>query len=576
MVKYFQEKFALSLQGAKNLKTAVIWRSILNISFVLPTSIAFVFLDEHIKILLDKTNQTYGMFFYIFVGVLFFVIMYAISYIDYQKLYAEIYNESANRRIKLAETLRKLPLSFFAKKDSVDLGSTIMEDTTQIEQIFSHSIPQIYASIVSMSVMAIMLFIYNPLMSLALFWVVPVGFLVSYLSRKTMSKTHQKIYKIKRNLSTTIQDGIEMIQEIRSYGLEDNYLSKLSNDLSTYERTLINSELFVGVLLAISHSILKLGLPSVIFAGAYFVSKGEVSVFTYLVFLILVGRVYDPFSETMNNFAVLLYLKPRIDRMKEMDNMRLQEGTSKFEPKNYDINFENVNFSYNQNLQTIKNVNFTAKQGEITALIGASGSGKSTIAKLTTRFWDIDSGKISIGGLDISKIDPETLLKSFSIVFQDVTLFNTSILENIRLGRKNAGDEEVKQVAKLAQCDEFVKKLPQKYDTLIGENGEKLSGGQRQRISIARALLKNAPIILLDEATASLDAGNETKIQKAIGELVKNKTVIIIAHRMRTIMNADKIIAIENGEVKETGSPNELLKQNGIFASMVSLQAAKS
>ncbi len=572
MIEFFQKRFALSLEGAKDLKTAIFVRAFLNITFLFPVIVTFIFLDDWVKVLLESSEPKYGLVFYIILSFVFFLVMLIVSYIDYEKTYTKIYNESANTRIKLAETLRKLPLSFFAKKEATDLSSTIMEDTTMIETLFSHSVPQIFGAIISMSVMVVSLFFYDVIMSISMFWVVPVGFFLFYLSKKIMARDHERIYKIKRDISTDIQDGLEMMGEIKAYGLENDYLKKLDEKLDFYEKNLIKGELIGGGLINASHFILKLGLPSVVLTGAYLFLNGDISIFKYMVFLIIVSRVYDPFIEALNHFAALLVLDVRLQRAKDMQNLPLQDGDKSFEPENFDIEFKNVDFSYKKELQTLKNISFTAKQGEITALIGESGGGKTTVAKLCARFWDIQEGTIFIGKKDISKIDPESLLKHFSIVFQDVTLFNTSVLENIRLGRKNATDEEVKEVAKLAQCEEFIEKLPNGYETQIGENGEKLSGGERQRISIARALLKNAPIILLDEATASLDARNETKIQKAISELVKDKTVIIIAHRMRTIINADKIISIKNGQIVESGTPQELIKKDGVFANMMKMQ----
>lgn len=387
-----------------------------------------------------------------------------------------------------------------------------------------------------------------------------------------MSRDHATVYKQKRVITDQIQDGMDMVQEIKSYNKETDYLQELNADLDSYEKQLTKGELVGGSLINLSHFMLKLGFPSVIFAGAFLLASGTINLFTYLVFLIIVGRIYDPFIETMNNFAMLLFLKVRINRMKEMDNMPRQNGRKKFTPQNYDIEFSNVDFSYEEGQQTLQNVSFTAKQGEVTALVGPSGGGKSTSAKLSARFWDIAGGKITLGGEDISQIEPETLLKNYAIVFQDVALFNDTVMENIRLGRKDATDDEVKRVAQLAQCDEFIKGLPDGYNTLIGENGERLSGGERQRISIARALLKDAPIVLLDEATASLDVENETKIQAGISELIKNKTVLIIAHRMRTVANAHKIVVLKDGKVAETGSPSELIKQNGEFTKMVKRQ----
>ncbi len=572
MIQYFKNKFALSEEGAKDLRTAIIAHTFLNLSFILPIMAAFAFLDDYIRHWQTGSPLERGMWFYIIFAVVAFVVMYLIAYIDYSKLYTKIYKESANRRIKLAETLRELPMAFFGKKDMSDLSATIMEDATQIEQVFSHAVPQIFASIISMSLMIVAMFFYNWQMSLAMFWVVPVGFLVFFLSKKLMNRGHVTIYNQKRVVTDRIQDGMDMVQEIKSYNNEQIYLNELNAELDKYENQLIKSELVGGSLINLSHFMLKLGFPSVIFAGAFMLSQGSITLFTYLVFLIIVGAIYNPFIDAMNSMAMLLYLDVRIKRMKEMDDMPRQTGRTDFAPKHFDIEFKNVDFSYEEGQQTLQNVSFTAKQGEVTALVGPSGGGKSTSAKLSARFWDIDKGQITLGGEDISEIEPETLLKNYAIVFQDVALFNTSVMENIRLGRKDATDEEVKQVAKLAQCEEFINKLPQAYDTLIGENGENISGGERQRISIARALLKDAPIILLDEATASLDVENETKIQAGISELIKNKTVLIIAHRMRTVANAHKVVVLKDGKVAEVGNPAELLKQNGEFARMVERQ----
>lgn len=417
-----------------------------------------------------------------------------------------------------------------------------------------------------------MLFFYNWKLSLAVFWVVPVALLVFYLSRKLQNDVHAKLYSIKRDISDQIQEGLDSAHEIKSYNREAAFSNTLNAKLDDYEQLLIKGELLIGAFLNLSHVFLKLGLPSVILFGAYLLAAGSVNIFTYLVFLVIAARIYNPIMEAMNNFALLIFLNVRIKRMKEMDEMPRQDGKSDFYPQNYDIQFKNVDFSYQDGVQTLKNVSFTAKQGEVTALVGPSGGGKSTVAKLSARFWDIDKGVITLGGEDISRVDPETLLNYYSIVFQDVTLFNASVMENIRLGKKDATDEEVIKAARLARCDEFVTKLPQGYGTLIGENGARLSGGERQRISIARAILKDAPIILLDEATASLDTENESKIQRALSELVKNKTVLIIAHRMRTVAGADKIVVIKDGAVVERGTPAELKEKGGIFAAMVKAQ----
>ena len=577
MIKYYQNKYAMSEEGAKDLLRSIIWTTFMYISFMLPVVLSFIFLNEYMSLLLNPANnQQSSTLYYVIMSVAFFLAMFVIAYFQYNSTYTKIYEESARRRISLAETLRKLPLAFFGKKDTADLSSTIMEDATQIEMLFSHSVPQIYGGVLTVLTMGVLMFIYNWQLSLAVFWVVPVAVLVFYLSRKFQSNMHTKFYNIKRDISDKIQEGLDSAHEIKSYNREDDFSNTLNSKLDDYEKSLIKGELLIGAFINLSYVFLKLGLPSVILVGAYLLSIGSVNIFTYLVFLVVTARIYNPIMDAMNNLALLIYLNVRIKRMKEMDEMPRQNGKAEFYPENYDIEFKNVDFSYQNGVQTLKNVSFTAKQGQVTALVGPSGGGKSTVAKLSARFWDIDKGVITLGGEDISLIDPETILNYYSIVFQDVTLFNSSVMDNIRLGKKDASDEQVIKAAQLAQCEDFVKKLPQGYDTLIGENGERLSGGERQRISIARAILKDAPIILLDEATASLDTENESKIQNALSELIKNKTVLIIAHRMRTVSGADKIVVIKDGTIAETGTPLELKEKQGIFSSMLKTQYQRS
>ena len=570
MIRYFQNKYAMSEEGARDFGKSIFWTVLLFLSFMLPPVLGFRFLDEYLV-----SGAPSGQFrpYLILTGVSF-VIMFVFAYIQYDSTYTRIYGESARQRLNLAETLRKLPLAFFGKKDISDLSATIMEDATSVEQIFSHTIPQLYASIINVFLFSVMLFFYNWKMSIALLWVVPVAAFVFFLSRKFQGRTQKKLYDQNRDISENIQEELDLIHEIKSYNREETFTERLNGSLNRYESTLINLELLIGATINLSYMILKLGLPTVILAGAYMLYAGtaDFTVFTYLVFLVVASRIYAPLMQCFDNFAALIMLNVRINRMKEMDAMPRQTGKTDFNPRNYDIEFDNVDFSYLGNIQTLNNVCFTAKQGEITALVGPSGGGKSTVAKLAARFWDVNGGKVTLGGEDISRIDPETLLRSFSIVFQDVTLFNSSVMENIRLGKKDASDDEVREAARLAQCDEFASRLHKGYDTLIGENGEMLSGGERQRISIARAILKDAPIILLDEATASLDAENESKIQAALSELTRDKTVLIIAHRMRTVSGADKIVVLKDGSVAESGSPGELNEQNGIFASMLRTQ----
>ncbi len=570
MIKHFQNIYAMSEEGARDFGKSIFWTTLLYLSFMLPPVLGFKFLDEY----LVSGNPAGRVQPYLILTAIFFAIMFVLAYIQYDSTYTRIYGESARQRLNLAETLRKLPLAFFGKKDISDLSATIMEDATAVEQIFSHTIPQLYASVIIVCLFAVMLFIYNWIMSIALFWVVPVAALVFFLSRKFQGRTQKRLYDQNRNISESVQEELDLIHEIKSYNREEAFAERLNGNLDRYEKTLMTQELLIGVNINLSYMILKLGLPTVILTGAFLLYRGtaDFSVFTYLAFLVVASRIYAPMMQCFDDFASLIMLNVRINRMKEMEAMPRQTGTTVFEPQNYDICFNNVDFSYRGDVQTLKNVSFTAKQGEVTALVGPSGGGKSTVAKLSARFWDVDGGRVTLGGEDISLVDPETLLENFSIVFQDVTLFNSSVMDNIRLGRKDASDEEVLEAARLAQCEEFASKLHDGYDTLIGENGERLSGGERQRISIARAILKNAPIILLDEATASLDAENESKIQQALSELTRGKTVLIIAHRMRTVAHADNIVVLKEGQIVETGTPEDLAVQNGIFASMMERQ----
>lgn len=573
MLKAIQKRFALSPKGAKDFIKGTLITALFDIALMLPAVFLFLFLDTYLHKAFDvSAGITKGIWYYILLGTGFMLVMFVIAIFQYRSTYTTVYEESANRRISLAEKLRRLPLAFFGEKNLSDLTSTIMEDSTDLEHTFSHAVPQLFASIIAILLMAIGLFTYNWQLSLALFWVVPAAAAIIVLSKKLQYKGFLSGYHIKREVTEQIQEGLETIQEIKSYNREEEYLNELNEAIDKYERQLIKGELKVGALVNTSQSILKLGLASVIFVGAYLISSGGIELFTYLVFLMVASRVYAPMGEVFNNLAALFYLDVRINRMKEMQSLPIQQGKTEFSPENFDIVFEHVSFSYEKGKQVIQNISFTAKQGEITALVGPSGGGKSTSAKLAARFWDVNEGRILLGGYDISEIDPETLLKYYAVVFQDVVLFNTSITDNIRIGKRDATDEEVTRAARLAQCDEFVSKMPDGYNTIIGENGETLSGGERQRISIARALLKDAPIVLLDEATASLDVENETKIQTAISELVRNKTVLIIAHRMRTVAKADKIVVLEEGTLSEEGTHDELLSRNGSYAKMWRLQ----
>lgn len=573
MIEVIKRRFALSTKGAKDFCKGVFFTTLLDIVLMLPAVFVFLFLEEYLRpVFQPSVSVTHGILYYSILGIIFMIVMYIFAVLQYRSTYTTVYDESANRRISLAEKLRKLPLAFFGEKNLSDLTATIMDDCTDLEHTFSHAVPQLFASIISILLITVGMAFYNWQLTIALFWVVPLAAAILLFSKKEIQKSNESNYLNKRMVTEHIQEGLDTIQEIKSYNQERDYLEKLDASIDTYEKVLTRNELVLGILVNGSQSVLKLGLASVIIVGANLLASGTIDLFTYLIFMVIGSRVYAPISEVMNNIAALFYLDVRISRMNEMEALPVQHGTTDFTPKGYDIEFQQVDFAYEQGKQILKNLSFTARQGEKTALVGPSGSGKSTAARLAARFWDILSGKITLGGQDISRIDPETLLTNYSVVFQEVVLFNASIMDNIRIGKRDATDEEVRRVARLAQCDEFVTKMPQGYQTIIGENGETLSGGERQRISIARALLKDAPIVLLDEATASLDVENETKIQAGISELVRNKTVLIIAHRMRTVANADKIVVLENGSVAEMGTPEELKKKNGIFARMVNRQ----
>ncbi len=570
MIKYLKKRFALSEKGAKDLQKGIAFSTLLNLALMLPPTYLFLFLVEYIDTQAGMERHT--LLFYILLALGLAIIMFVVSRFQYNSTFTTIYLESAQRRISVAEKLRQLPLAFFGKRNLSDLTSTVMEDCTALEETFSHAVPQLFASTFSVTIIAIGMFSYNLALSVALFWVVPLAIIIMLLSGHLRSKSFRSHYKIKREVTEQIQEGLECVQEIKSYSGEQSYCRSFDERLKVYEKEIVSGELISGVFLNLSSMVLKLGMPTVILVGAWLLHKGEVSIFTYLAFLIVSAMVYNPILEVCNHLAILSFLDVRVNRMKQIESMPIQKGNTNTELKNYDIEFRNVSFAYETQKQVLHNVTFTAKQGEVTALVGPSGGGKSTTARLAARFWDIDGGQILLGGNDISKIEPESLLKNYSIVFQNVLLFNASIADNIRIGKQDASDEEIRHVAQLAQCEDFISRMPQGYDTIIGENGETLSGGERQRISIARALLKNAPIILLDEATASLDAENETKIQAGISELVRNKTVIIIAHRMRTVRNANHIVVLNGGTVSEQGSPDELIKRNGEFARMIKLQ----
>lgn len=573
MIKIIMRRFALSRKGARDFMQGVLWTTVMDIVLMLPAIYLFLFLDERLRPLIgDRATSVHGVLYYGALALAFAAVMYVTGLLQYRSTYTRVYGESANRRISLAEKLRKLPLAFFGEKNLSDLTSTIMDDCTELEHTFSHAVPQLFASLLSLVIIGSGMFIYQWQLALALFWPVPVAIVILLVSKRKISRRNMRDYKNRRTATELIQEGLDNVQEIKACNHTQEYMAQLSETLVRYERERIKGETVTGLTVNCSQSLLRLGLASVIITGALMILSGECDVFKYIVFLVIGARVYAPVNEVINNLAALFYLDIRIGRMNEMENMPVQTGTTKMQPHGYDIKFEHVSFEYEEGKTVLDDVSFTALQGQITALIGPSGGGKSTAAKLAARFWDAGRGRITLGGIDVSTIEPETLLRNFAVVFQDVVLFNASIMENIRIGRRTATDEEVLRIARTACCDEFVNRLPDGYNTVIGENGLTLSGGERQRISIARALLKDAPVVLLDEATASLDVENETLIQAGISALVKNKTVLIIAHRMRTIAEADKILVLENGHISEQGTPDELTRRNGYFKRMLDMQ----
>lgn len=568
MIKKIQRKYALSEKGAKDLIKGCIACMFQNISFMFPVSLLYFLVSD----LLYGEIAGGRIVFYVIGCILCVGLILLTTYFQYNATYLATYIESGVRRITLAERLRKIPLSFFGKKDLADLTSTIMADCTFLEQSFSHFIPELFGSIASTVLIAVGILIFNWKMALAALWVMPVSFAIVALSAKIQERLNQKAMDVKMACADGIQECIETVRDLKSNNAEEKYLKGLDKKIDAVENRSIINEFSTAAFVVSASLILKLGIATVALVGSSLLIKGEMDILTFFMFLLVVSRLYDPLQGALQNLAAVISTRTNIARMNEILYHSVQNGTTELSNIGYDINFDSVGFSYNSGEAVLKDVSFTARQGEVTALVGPSGGGKTTVSRLAARFWDISQGRITVGGMDVSKVEPETLLSLYSIVFQDVTLFDNTIMENIRIGRKDATDEEVLAAAKLANVDEFALKLPDGYHTEIGENGCEFSGGERQRISIARAFLKDAPIILLDEATASLDVENETLIQTALSRLIKNKTVLVIAHRMRTVAGADKIVVLSGGVVAEQGTPSELMEKNGIFKRMAELQ----
>ena len=570
LVKTIQKKTASSKQGAKGIIKGIIACAFQNMAFMLPTTLLYFLVSD----MLGGGVQGGRITFYVVGCVICFALIFLTTWFQYNNTYFTTYEESGKRRLSLAERLRKLPLSFFGKRDLADLTSTIMSDCEVIEKSTSHFIPGLFGSLISTILIAAGLFVFDWRMALAALWVIPVSVLIVILSYKVQDKVLVKFMTAKMSCADGIQEYIETVRDLKANNAEGNYLSGLKNKIKGVEKSNIKAELTTAVFVTGAGMVLKLGIATVALVGSALLVNGTLGVLTFFMFLLVASRLYDPMQAALQNLAAIIAMRTNVARMNEILEYPVQTGNDTLTNNGYDVVFDHVGFAYTGGEVVLKDVSFTAKQGEVTALVGPSGGGKTTVSRLAARFWDIRKGKITVGGMDVAEIDPEKLMSLYSIVFQDVTLFDNTIMENIRLGKKGATDEEVMSAARLANVDEFAEKLPDKWNTNIGENGCELSGGERQRISIARAFLKDAPVILLDEATASLDVENETMIQSALSRLIKDKTVLVIAHRMRTVAGADKIVVLADGVVAEQGKPSELYNKNGIYARMVDLQSA--
>ncbi|MBC5687499.1 ABC transporter ATP-binding protein [Mediterraneibacter sp. NSJ-55] len=570
----FQRKYALTDQGVRNTKKGTFWTVIVNLIVMGGVSILYLVMSGFVGTLTAGKELT-GTAIIIGLLVLFVLLSFVTHLQQYRATYGLVYNEVKTTRLSLAERLRKLPLGYFGKRDLADLTETIMGDVNRMEHVWSHVLGYLYGAYISTAIIAVCLLVYNWRLALACLWGVPVAFGLLFGSRKIAARSAERTKKAAVRVSDGIQEALENVREIRATNQEERFLNGLNQKIDEHERVTIQGELGTGLFVNAASVIMRLGVATTILAGANLILSGSIDFMLLFLFLLVITRVYAPFDQSLALIAEMFVSQVSADRMNEIYDTPTAEGAEKFEPEGHDIVFEHVNFSYDEK-EVLHDVSFTAKEGEVTALVGPSGSGKSTCARLAARLWDISKGTIRVGGVDISTVDPEALLRDYSMVFQDVVLFDDTVMENIRLGKRNATDEEVRAAAKAANCDEFVKRLPQGYDTPIGENGAKLSGGERQRISIARALLKDAPIVLLDEATASLDVENETKVQGALSRLLEGKTVLVIAHRMRTVEVADKIVVLADGQVAEEGSPADLMRKNGLYCRMVELQRQSS
>ena len=566
----FQRKYALTDQGVQNTKKGTFWTVVVNLVVMGGVSILYLVMSGLMKTLTDGAALPAAL--PVLAGLVIFALLSFLTHFQqYKATYGLVYGEVKATRLRLAERLRKLPLGFFGKRDLADLTETLMGDVNRMEHVWSHVLGYLYGSYISTAVIAVCLLWYDWRLALACLWGVPVAFGLLFGSRKLTERQAERTKRAAVRVSDGMQEALENVREIRATNQEERYLAGLYRKIDDHERIMIRGELVTGLFVNGASVIMRLGVATTILVGAGLILSGQIDFMLLFLFLMVITRIYAPFDQSLALIAELFVSQVSADRMNALFETPIAEGAEIFQPKGHDIVFDHVEFAYDKKA-VLHDVSFTAKEGEITALVGPSGSGKSTCARLAARLWDVTGGAIKVGGVDISTVDPEVLLTDYSMVFQDVVLFDDTVMENIRLGRRGASDAEVMAAAKAANCEEFVSKLPQGYQTPIGENGAKLSGGERQRISIARALLKDAPIVLLDEATASLDVENETKVQGALSKLLTGKTVLVIAHRMRTVAGADHIVVLKDGCVDQQGTPQELMAEGGLFRHMVELQ----
>lgn len=569
--KNFQRKYALTDQGVKNTKKGAFWTVIVNLVVMGGRGILYLLMYGLMGTLTDGAPLP-GPALFLGLVIAFVILSFVTHLQQYHATYGLVYNEVKSTRLSLAERLRKLPLGYFGKRDLADLTETLMGDVNRMEHVWSHVLGYLYGAYISTAIIAVCLLVYDWRLTIACLWGVPVAFGLLFGTRKISARASERTKQAAIRVSDGIQEALENVREIRATNQEVRYLAGLNQKIDDHEKVTIQGELGTGIFVNAASVIMRLGVATTILAGASLIVSGQIDFMLLFLFLLVITRVYAPFDQSLALIAELFVSQVSADRMNEIYNTPTAEGVERFQPKGHDIVFDHVGFAYDKK-NVLDGVNFTAREGEVTALVGPSGSGKSTCARLAARLWDVTEGTIRVGGVDISTVDPEALLTDYSMVFQDVVLFDDTVMENIRLGKRGATDEEVRAAAEAANCGEFIRRLPQGYDTPIGENGAKLSGGERQRISIARALLKNAPIVLLDEATASLDVENETKVQGALSRLLAGKTVLVIAHRMRTVAGADHIVVLENGHVAEQGTPAELMERGGLYRRMVELQS---